>query len=392
MAAERHRIPVGDDVKIFRRGKNGIYQADFQLKGHRVLSLRTSNKKVAMSRALELAIKLDQNRYSIESRTQQPSPAPMSLDDARQHFLAVKEADGRQRKTLVKYGGILRGFIEFARGQGVERVDQSTLVLFDRFRQMRRAAVVRGRPLSDKQMHIEGVVIKQFFAWCCARNLIEANPLAHLRLPRPTQQRKGRSLSLVQVNQLLAIAPPRAYGPLAVLAFTGMRSSSCCQLRVEDVDFDAGWIHVRSRAGARTKTGTDCKTPLHPRLRAILLSLPRHQSGFYFRAEASPKYPRGDHWLNAKRLNEDFLKLLKAVRISAGRYDGFTLHDLRRFFKSHCIAHGVPREYVDNWQGHATIRSASDLYVETFDDQSQRHMQQVPFGDGLPAGDAGSSS
>lgn len=73
----------------------------------------------------------------------------------------------------------------------------------------------------------------------------------------------------------------------------------------------------------------------------------------------------------------------------AGRESGFTIHSLRHFFKSFCISHGVPREYVDAWQGHASIRSPSDLYVHTFDAESQRLMKQVPFGTGLPAADAG---
>ena len=73
----------------------------------------------------------------------------------------------------------------------------------------------------------------------------------------------------------------------------------------------------------------------------------------------------------------------------AGRESGYTIHSLRHFSKSFCVSHGVPREYVDAWQGHVAIKSASDLYVHTFDAESQRLMSLVPFGDGEPAADAG---
>jgi integrase len=68
-----------------------------------------------------------------------------------------------------------------------------------------------------------------------------------------------------------------------------------------------------------------------------------------------------------------------------GRDGGFTIHSRRHFFKTFCITHGVPREYVDAWQGHKSIRTASDHYVHTIDAESLRRMKSVPFGSGTTA-------
>src|SRR5690606_9558575 len=166
----------------------------------------------------------------------------------------------------------------------------------------------------------------------------------------------------------------------AALAFTGMRRSNCRHLRVEDVDLNGGWIYVRSREGAETKRGTEWKTPIHPRLAAILHSLPMPQEGYVFTSPPSRKHPLGGRWIDARRLNDEFVETLKKLELPAGRGDGFTLHSLRHFFKSFCISNGVPREYVDAWQGHMGIRSAADLYAHTLDSKSLYWMSRVRFG------------
>jgi integrase len=113
------------------------------------------------------------------------------------------------------------------------------------------------------------------------------------------------------------------------------------------------------------------------------------KSGYFFTAPPSRKYSSGGRPINTKHLNDDFVRIVKKLGMPAGRDAGYTIHSPRHFFKSFCISHGVPREYVDAWQGHASIKSASDLYVHTFDAESQRLMSLVPSGDGEPAAYAG---
>lgn len=176
---------------------------------------------------------------------------------------------------------------------------------------------------------------------------------------------------------------------MAVLAFGGMRSSNCRNLLASDVDLDGGWIHIRMRDGAETKCGNEWQVPIHARLGRILTSLSPARGGYFFTAPPSKKYPSGGHWISTKHLNDDIVRVVKKLGMPAGRENGYTIHSLRHFFKSYCLSHGVPREYVDAWQGHTSIKTASDLYVHTFDVESQRLISLVPFGDGEPAADAG---
>jgi integrase len=150
------------------------------------------------------------------------------------------------------------------------------------------------------------------------------------------------------------------------------------------VDFNGNWIHIFSREGAETKTGNNWKVPIHDRLRKSLERLPRSRRKWFLSENPSRKYPNGDHWLNTKRLNEDFQKALKALGIPAGKKNsGFCVHSLRAFFKTFCIDNNVPQKIVDVWQNHSDgHRSASDQYYSLSDEVSQAKMKTVPFGDG----------
>jgi integrase len=140
-----------------------------------------------------------------------------------------------------------------------------------------------------------------------------------------------------------------------------------------------------SRPGFETKSGQSWKVPLHDRLRKILEKVRHAPSGLFFTATPSRKYPQGGHCINPKRVNDDFLKCLRKLDIRAGRDGGYTFHSLRSSFKTICINAGIPREVVDVWQNHAPDRAASNVYYKLTDEDSQRFIQCVPFGDSMPS-------
>jgi integrase len=388
--SKKHRILVGYRVHIFQRGKGRTYQAEFHYRGqHRVRTLKTDNLKVATQRAIKLALQIQEGTLDVDQVLQPVVAASqVMLDSAVDAYIAYLTDAGNRPSTLKKYRGTLAGFVAFSGTKKVCRIDQVTLSLIDAYMAHRSKQSVRGRKTGKVQKYHDLSLLKRFLQWCADRQMIGANPLERQKVSRPPTHRREECLTLAQVDRILSALPARMQGPVAVLAFGGMRSANCSQLLVDDIDLQGGWIHVRSREGATTKMGNEWKVPIHSRLKAILEALPRPSRGYFFTVAPSRKFPDGGHWVNMRHLNDDFVATLKKLGIPAGRDKGFTIHSLRHFFKSICIGHGVPREYVDAWQGHASIRSASDLYVHTFDVESQRLMKQVPFGDGISAPDA----
>jgi len=376
MTDDSDRVRVGDRVTIYPRGAKKTWVADFWQDGtHKKQSLKTSNKKVATERATKLAADLIGGTY------QTPPPA-FTVQQAADDYIALQQTEERAKKTVVKYRGVLDLFIEYLERNKVTKLAQVTAAHLDRYRAERKATK------HPKTVYCEGVIVKQLFKWAKSRKLIADNPLTDVKLNKPPLEPKPGP-SLAQVNALLSAAEEPRKSQLAVLAFTGMRAGELQRLRPEDIDLVGGWVHIRSRPGAETKTRTSRKVPIHPRLRAVLEGLPAGRREWLFTAEPSRKYPGGGHHMNVKRLNEQFTRLVKRLDMPAGRADGFVIHSLRHFFETFTVNEGIPQRAVDTWLGHRSDKSMAAIYYKLSDADSQSFMAKVPFGTGGPAADAG---
>jgi integrase len=367
------RIRIGDYVTVYPRGKKGIYTAEFCKDGkHHRQSLKTRNLKFAKERARKLDLLLAEGIYPAHRQKQLKVNLVQAIDD----FIKYQKTEGRRRKTVVKQEGVLlRKFAPFANEKGILSVDYVTQTVVDQYRD------TQCSKLAPKSMHNEGVILKNFLGWCLDRKYIAENPLATRKFRRPKLDPVGGP-TMEQINLILTKAPVVRLVPFAILAFTGMRAGECQQLRPEDVDLTGGWIHIVSREGAETKTGQSRKVPIHTQLHGILASVPKGKRDWYLTALPSPKFPQGGHHLNMKHVCEDFKKVLQKLGIPIGKKArGYTLHSLRSSFKTICIHAGIPREVVDEWQGHASRRpAASDAYYKLSDSESQRFMLTAPFG------------
>lgn len=377
MSSENSRIRVGDRVTIYPRGKKRIYCADFWDEGkHRRVSLETRNKRIATQRAVQLDADLIAGKFKAP-------PKPTTIRKAIDAYIDYLTSEGRARKTIVRYRGELEGFRHFCQSHRVTRLAQITLTLFDKYRANRK------RIHADRTVHHESTVVKQWLKWSRQRRLVAENPLEDFKLEKPPVDPKGGP-SLAQVNKILGACSEPRQTQFAMLAFTGMRSGEMQHLLQGDVDLEGNWIHIVSREGAETKTRESRKVPIHPRLGFMLEAIPKTKHKWLFTANPSARYPDGGNWVNPKRLNDDFLKILRRLGIPAGRAeDGFTVHALRRFFKTFTVNARIPKPVVDVWQGHHGDRSVSAQYYKLDDQASQRFMLEVPFGTGEPAADAG---
>jgi integrase len=377
MSEGPERIRVGERVTIYPRGKKKVWVADFWRDGrHCRQSLRTANKKVAWQRALKVESDLAAGTYRL------PPPAT-AVRQATEEYLTHLGTDGRAHKTLAKYRGVLALLTVVLAEQGVTKLQQFTAAHFDRFRTARKQA---GR--HRKTLYTEGVVVKQFFKWCRTRRLIAENPIEHVKLGKPRLEPKGGP-GLAQVDQVLRALDEPNRTMVATLAFTGMRDGELQRLKPEDLDLAGGWLHVRSREGAETKTRLSRKVPVHPRLRPLLAALPkRPRAGLFTDCGGAGRAADGP--VSVRRLNDRFKRTLEPLGIPAGRKaDGFVLHSLRHFFETFCVNARVPQRVVDTWLGHRADHSMAAHYYRLPDEESRRFMEEVPFGAGEPAADAG---
>ncbi|HIK93960.1 MAG TPA: hypothetical protein EYG03_18595 [Planctomycetes bacterium] len=237
--------------------------------------------------------------------------------------------------------------------------------------------------LAPKSMRNEAVLLKSFLKWCRQRRLLVHNPMEEMTFQKPLTRSKGGP-SLQQIDGLLETARTARLVQFATLAFTGMRSGELQRLKPENVDLAGNWIHVVSREGGEPKTGHSRKVPIHRRLLPYLKRMPASSRIWFFTAAASPKYPDGDHHISTKHLNEDLQKLLTRLDIPVGRDGGFTVHSLRHSFETICVNAGIPQRVIDTWLGHRSDTSMASVYYRLSDADSQRFINEVPFGTDRP--------
>lgn len=220
------------------------------------------------------------------------------------------------------------------------------------------------------------VTDKRFFNWCVEAGLVEASPIARVKLIKP-ERAEHPAPSLTQVSQTLSLAEGAVKVVIAVGAFTGLRLGEICALKPSDIDLDNGIVNVRVGKTAAATRGV----PIHPRLSSILADYDGFRGEYLFNAPASNRFPDGQHHLNPRTVNVDYKNLAKQAGLAVGRKNqGVTFHALRRFFKTSCLNAGIriPRGELERLKtGAQPDGCAPVLRVNDVDDEKQTE-QSLP--------------
>ena len=189
-----------------------------------------------------------------------------------------------------------------------------------------------------------------FFSWAVSEGLVYANPLAGWRMPRKTRaektERSGKALSPVELKSLwTATADEIAFSRyVRLLILTGQRRTETSTMRWEDIDLAKGeWTIPATRA----KNSRKHVVPLGPIAVGLLKGRSR-PDGFVFAGKIEGTAMSGF----SKRTAE----LVKSSGVD------FTLHDLRRTFRSGLSALGVDMDL-----GEMMLNHVREDLIETYD-------------------------
>ncbi len=134
---------------------------------------------------------------------------------------------------------------------------------------------------------------------------------------------------------------PGIVAALRLLMLTGCRRNEILTLRWEDVDLDAGELHLRdAKTGARS-------VALSPSARRVLAGLPRLSENPWVIAGAKP----GGH---LRSLNNAWF----VIRARAG-LDDLRVHDLRHSFASRALALGESLPMIGKLLGHRKVQTTA---------------------------------
>ena len=313
-------------------------------------------------------------------------PSKMTFADVADGFLtlfeSLVEAGERSERTLDLYKQRNRCYLEPRFGRlPIQNVAPEHVA--------RLLAELRSQ--GKKPWTIKGiyVLVGGIFNYAMSRGLIGESPLKRVskaERPKGRSSSKPRVLSHHEIRQLLTCAIETYQPLLATAIFSGMRLSELLGLRWQDVDFDAGLIHVRQQLSRATKKKPARLLPLKTDAgsRDIVL-LP--ELGCLLREHKAVAFQRGyarpENYVFSTEIGTPFYGRNVSVRgldkaadragLNADDRTRVSMHDLRHTFASHLILDlKLDIVTVSRQLGHARPSITSDVYAHLFD-QARHH-------------------
>jgi integrase len=219
-------------------------------------------------------------------------------------------------------------------------------------------------------------------------NLVGRN-VCDLVSPPVPKRHEIQPLTLEQAQRLLQAAREHKLETLLTLALaTGMRRGELLGLRWQDVDFEAGCLHVRRSVGRTGRYGLIESEPKTERSRRtivlpafVLAALKQHQQHQRaMRADAGNKWQEHDivfcgrngTYFDLTSLDYHFKKLLKSAELPNIRF-----HDLRHSAATILLGRGVHPKVVQELLGHSTISMTLDIYSHVLPSIQQEAMSKL---------------
>jgi integrase len=246
---------------------------------------------------------------------------------------------------------------------------------------------------SESTTYTELTLVKQLVKWLIEqeRRLPESHRI-HLPLHRSNESHTYCwSSEEVQAMRELCREDPEVQwigDVVQALATTGMRISELANLRWGDVDLTNNTLSVvDNRSARRSQKGREARTtkgkrsrrvPIHPSLRALLLTLRKTSDGYVFHG------PKGG------RLKPDTVRKALVRHVIDPLADRFPTHDgdvgfvdgrlhsFRHYFVSQAFLGGASEGEIREWVGHTDSRIV-ERYRHLRDEEAQRKMARIDF-------------
>ena len=222
----------------------------------------------------------------------------------------------------------------------------------------------------------------RILAYGVRRGHLAANPMSRLeRGERPAiEPTEKRILNRDEIQALLAAASLKYRPLIATAAFTGLRLGELLGLVWTDVDFDAGYLHVRKqldRSGHRVAPKTKKAVRDVVLMPALGRVLREHRLASPYSADTDPVFasaagtPLGYRNVERRGLHA----AADAAGLNAPGLPKLQLHHLRHTFASILVSEGLDIVTVSRQLGHATPAITLAVYAHLFD--QERHADRT---------------
>ena len=230
----------------------------------------------------------------------------------------------------------------------------------------------RGGLSSKTVLHIHRV-LREALQHAVRWQMLSGNPADAVVPPRPIRYEPS-VLSVEDVRRLLAVAASTTHGPLVhTVVMTGLRRGELLGLRWQDVDLDAGVIHVRQTAQWLPGEGSIFRSPKTERSRRAVVLAPstvqvlreHRRSQLEERLAVGAAYqeyglvfatPLGTP-MDPSNLRRAWRRIVKSFGLT-----GLRFHDLRHAHATLMLLGGVHPKVVSERLGHSSVGITLDTY------------------------------
>ena len=346
---------VGEFVRVYKRGKT--WYANFQAdkRQHRE-SLKTSNKKLALRRALKIDAQLSAGQWKA-------TPDAATVQDAIAAYRDFLRAEGRAPKTLTKYEKVFERIAELALARKIRDITGVDLKFIDAYRRTRVDAGA-----APKTHYTETIVVRQLVNFALSRDMIASDPLKGLKLkkPKPTKQ---PCWTYDQVTAILSACTMEIKPVLTLLAETGMRFGELAWLTWDDVDYAKNVLKIQPKEGWKPKSGDERAVPLSPTALKILEEQPKRWK-WVVTMPQSKQHPKPGRQWTERRLLVLLQRVLKSLGLPG------KIHTFRHTFISNALLKRTPVAVVREWVGHVDDQIIRH-YTHVHNEASQAAMQRL---------------
>lgn len=252
---------------------------------------------------------------------------------------------------------------------------------------------------SKNTIELVSVVLSGMYKQAFKNQLINRNPVPLATLPKFSEHKERRVLTLEEQNLFLQFANEgkSKYNYVYELALsTGMRSGEMCGLEWNDLDFSNRIIHVR---GTLVQNRYGFYKDL-PKTHSSLRDIPMLDNVFNLlkerrKAQIEQRLLLGTHWeplkdlenlvvttdtgrpLGKSYLNKDIVKIIHRIHGTDGDFQSLTVHTFRHTFATRCIENGMEPQVLKTILGHSKLSMTMDLYAHVLPNTKVQEMQKI---------------
>ncbi|MBF0228689.1 MAG: site-specific tyrosine recombinase XerD [Desulfamplus sp.] len=277
------------------------------------------------------------------------------------HILLEK---GLAANSLESYTIDLAGFVDFMVKNSIEYIElvDTTAILAWLIHLQKEGLSARSRA-----RHL--ITIRGLFKFLIKEEIINNDPIKTVEIPK-TGLYLPEVMTICEIEKMLSIpdiTDPRELrnsAMLEILYGAGLRVSELINMKVQDINFDAGFVRAFGKGSSEriVPVGTHAKERT---LEWIKIGRPQLlqniTSKYLFVAREGKPITRQGFW-----------KIVKRYSLKAGLERNITPHTFRHSFATHLIEGGADLRSVQTMLGHADI-STTQIYTHI----SKRHLLEI---------------